>query len=151
MWRCGIPQGHCTTFNFCGITAMVTTKVGAFSSPWLAALANSPGQEVPLPEALVRDEDVWGHRTAEVHPQGDWNLLSWIICGGTAKENELTTYILSMTSVHIGKHRLQLLDSSSSAACIVTISHHGRIKAVIHFVFDFLQYGPIVPSRINLL
>lgn len=154
MWQCGTPQGRCTMFNFCSVTAMVTTNVDAFPSPWLAALANPPGQEVPLPEALVCDEDVWSHRTAEVHPQGDWNLLSWIICGGTARGNELAAYLLSMTSVHIGKHRLQLLDSCPFAAYIVTISHHGGIKAVIHFVLifrDFLQCGPIVPSQINLL
>ena len=91
---------------------MVTSNVGALPSPWLAALANPPGQEVPLPEALVRAEDLWGQGTAGAHPQGDWNLLSWVTCGGTARENELATYLLSMTSVRIRKHRQQLLDSS---------------------------------------
>lgn len=48
------------------------------SSLWVAALANPPGQEVPLPEALVRAEDVRGQGAAGAHPQGDWELPSWV-------------------------------------------------------------------------
>lgn len=75
------------------------------SSLWVAALADPPGQEVPLPEALVRAEDVRGQGAAGAHPQGDWELPSWGLWGGTAKENELAAHLLSMTSVHIRKHR----------------------------------------------
>lgn len=110
MWQWGTLQNHCRMYNFCSITATVTSNERALPSPWLAALANPPGEEVPLPEALVRAEVVRGHRTAGAHPQGDWNLLSWVTCGGTARENELATYLLSMTSVHNRKHRQQVLD-----------------------------------------
>jgi len=124
-------------YNFCSITEKVTSNVGALPSPWLAALANSPGEEVPLPEALVRAEDVRGDGTAGAHPQGDWNLLSWVTCGGTARENELATYRPSPSSAHNRKPRQQVWDSwvpqgyCFFATCSITILCRGRIETVI--------------------
>lgn len=124
---------------------MVTSDVDVLPSPWLAALADPPGQEVPLPEALVRAEDVWGHGAAGAHPQGEWNLLSRVTCDETGRKNELATYLLSVTSVHVRKHRQQLLDSSVPKGCCsfaprsVTFSYHGGFKTVICFVLIFRE------------
>lgn len=90
--------------RFCSVTAMVIPDTG--SSLWVAALADPPGQEVPLPEALVRAEDVRGQGAAGAHPQGDWELPSWGPLG-TSWENEPAAHLLSMTSVHIRKHSKQ--------------------------------------------
>lgn len=67
-------------YNFCSITARLTFNVDASLLP--AALADPPGEEVPLPEALVCAEDVWGHGSAGTHPQGNCCVFSWVLCMG---------------------------------------------------------------------
>lgn len=131
-------------YSFCSITAVVTCNVGALPSPWLSALANPLGQEVPLAEALVRAEDVWSHRTAGAHPQGDWNLLSLVTCGGMARKKEWATYLISMIYGHIRKHRKLLLPSSyyQGAARLPHVVSQFHIVAgskLIHFVLKFRE------------
>lgn len=91
--------------TLCCVTTVVASDTG--SSLWVAALANPPGQEVPLPEALVRAEDVRGQGAAGAHPQGDWEFPSLLLSGGMARESELAAWLLSMIPVHIRKHRKQ--------------------------------------------
>lgn len=153
----------CSTYNFCSITAKLISNLGALPSLWLAALADPPGEEVPLPEALVRAEDVRGHGTAGAHPQGNTGLLSWVVCGGMGRENEL--YLPPSTSHSFCTHqkgevtafrKLVLIGVLLFAPSRVMISYHGRISAVTHFVLifredkrrnlEFIQHRTVGPS-----